>query len=206
MDRIFSPIDIPETAHLKPLRLAVMASGNGSNFEAIAAAMVAGKINVEIAVLIHNKQEIYAIDRAAKYGIKTVYRSLKNYSSRQELDRAIVEVCQEENIDAIVMAGWMLIVTPVLIDAYRDRILNIHPSLLPSFPGIKAIDRALAASVKITGCSVHLVTEEVDSGPILMQAAVPILPTDTIDTLRDRIQACEHIIYPQAISIFQSRL
>ena len=124
----------------------------------------------------------------------------RDYKRRNDLDTAIVNVFRQYKVEWVVMAGWMRIVTPVLIDAFPDRIINIHPSLLPSFKGAHAVEQALEAGVKITGCTVHLVRQEVDSGPILIQAAVPVLPDDTPQTLHARIQVQEHRILPQAIA------
>jgi phosphoribosylglycinamide formyltransferase 1 len=189
-----------------PLILGVMASGSGSNFEAVARSIEDGLLNAKIAVLIHNKPGIKAIDRAQQYGIPTVFLDRRNYAMREELDREIVATLQAHQVECVVMAGWMLVVTQVLIDAFPDRIINIHPSLLPSFRGIHAIEQALAAQVKITGCTVHLVSLEVDAGPILVQAAVPVLPDDTAETLHARVQIQEHLILPQGIEILASKL
>jgi phosphoribosylglycinamide formyltransferase 1 len=196
---LVSPIPTSAIANRAPLILGVMASGSGSNFEAVARSIENGQLNAKIAVLIHNKPEITAIERAQQYGIPTVFLDRRNYPTREELDRAIVATLQAHQVECVVMAGWMLVVTQVLIDAFPDRIINIHPSLLPSFRGIHAIEQALAARVKITGCTVHLVSLEVDAGPILVQAAVPVLPDDTAETLHARVQVQEHIILPQAI-------
>jgi phosphoribosylglycinamide formyltransferase-1 len=183
-----------------------MASGSGSNFEAVAAAIEGGNLNARIAVLIHNKPNIKAIDRAQNRGIPTVFLDRREYANREELDGAIVKTLQAHQVECVVMAGWMLVITQVLLDAYPDRVINIHPSLLPSFRGIRAIEQALAAGVKITGCTVHLVSLEVDAGPILVQAAVPVLPDDTADTLHARIQIQEHQILPQAIEILSQQI
>jgi len=120
---------------------------------------------------------------------------------REELDRALVKTFQEYGVKWVIMAGWMRIVTPVLLDAFPDRVINIHPSLLPSFKGVRAVEQALAAGVKVTGCTVHIARAEVDSGPILMQAVVPILPDDTEASLHERIQVQEHRIFPVAIAL-----
>jgi phosphoribosylglycinamide formyltransferase 1 len=189
-----------------PLILGVMASGSGSNFEAVACSIEQGQLNAKIAVLIHNKPDIKAIDRAQQRGIPTVFLDRRNYPNREDLDREIVATLQAHQVECVVMAGWMLVVTQVLIDAFPDRTINIHPSLLPSFRGIHAIEQALAAQVKITGCTVHLVSLEVDAGPILVQAAVPVLSDDTAETLHARVQIQEHLILPQAIGILASRL
>jgi phosphoribosylglycinamide formyltransferase 1 len=194
-----APITTPNTH--PPLILGMMASGSGSNFEAVAHAIESGNLNAKIAVLIHNKPEIKAIERAQARGIPTVFLDHRAHPTREELDRAIVTTFQAHQVECVIMAGWMRVITQVLIDAFPHRVINIHPSLLPSFPGIHAIEQALAAGVKITGCTVHLVSLEVDSGPILVQAAVPILPDDTAATLHARIQIQEHQILPQAIAM-----
>lgn len=200
---LISPTPTPTTTmkDRPPLILGVMASGSGSNFEAVARSIESGNLNAKIAVLIHNKPGIKAIERAQQRGITTVLLDSLEYPTREELDRAIVSTFQAHQVECVVMAGWMRIVTQVLIDAFPDRLINIHPSLLPSFPGIHAIEQALATKVKITGCTVHLVSLEVDSGPILVQAAVPVFPDDTAETLHARVQIQEHQILPQAIDI-----
>jgi len=201
---LISPPPVTSDRDRPPLILGVMASGSGSNFEAVANAIERGDLNAKIAVLIHNKQNIKAIDRAQQRSIPTVFIDHRDYPTRAELDRAIVTQLQAARVECVVMAGWMRVITQVLIDAYGNRLINIHPSLLPSFPGIHAIEQALAAKVKITGCTVHLVRLEVDAGPILIQAAVPVLPDDTAETLHARIQIQEHRILPQAIDIIAS--
>ena len=183
------------------VRLGVMASGSGSNFEAIAAAIASGSLNAEIAVVIYNNPEAKVLNRSQQLGIPAVLLNHRDYESRESLDRAIVAVLRDYEATWIVMAGWMRIVTPVLIEAFPKRILNIHPSLLPSFKGGKAIEQAFASGVKITGCTVHYVVQEVDSGSILMQAAVPIVAGDQLSDLQQRIQVQEHRIYPEAIAL-----
>ena len=182
------------------LKLGIMASGSGSNFEAIAQAIEDGQLKAQIAVLIYNNPGIKAVERAERWGVPAVLLNHRDYKRRNDLDTAIVNVFRQYKVEWVVMAGWMRIVTPVLIDAFPDRIINIHPSLLPSFKGAHAVEQALEAGVKITGCTVHLVRQEVDSGPILIQAAVPVLPDDTPETLHARIQVQEHRILPQAIA------
>jgi phosphoribosylglycinamide formyltransferase 1 len=201
---LISPTPTTSTT-LPPLILGVMASGSGSNFEAVAKSIECGNLNAKIAVLIHNKSDIQAIDRAQQRGIPTVFLDHRNYPTREDLDRAIVATLQAHQVECVVMAGWMRVITQVLIDAFVDRVINIHPSLLPSFPGIRSIEQALAAKVKITGCTVHLVSLEVDCGPILVQSAVPVLPEDTAETLHARVQIQEHIILPQAIELLAHR-
>ncbi|MDP8933418.1 MAG: phosphoribosylglycinamide formyltransferase [Cyanobacteriota bacterium] len=184
-----------------PLKLGVLASGSGSNFEVIAQAIQNQQLNAQIPVLIYNNPEAKAAVRAEKYGISSILLNHRDCKSREELDTKIVKTFQEYDVEWVVMAGWMRIVTKVLFDAFPDRVINIHPSLLPSFPGIRAVEQALAAKVKITGCTVHIARLEVDSGPILMQAAVPVLPEDTAETLHARIQVQEHKIMLGAIAL-----
>ncbi len=202
---LISP-DLPNSLFVpgKPLKLGVLASGSGSNFEAIAAAIQQQQLNAQVEVLIYNNKSAKVVERAQKYNIPTVLLNHRHYKKREDLDREIVKTLKQYNIQLVVMAGWMRIVTPVLIDAFPQKIINLHPSLLPSFPGIHAIEQALNAGVKITGCTVHFVELTVDSGPIIMQAAIPILPDDTPDTLHARIQVQEHQIMVAAIAKIQS--
>ncbi|WP_347342656.1 phosphoribosylglycinamide formyltransferase [Coleofasciculus sp. FACHB-1120] len=188
-----------------PLKLGVMASGNGSNFEAVAEAIAQRQLNAEIKVLIYNNPGAKAATRAERWGVPTVLLNHRDFNSREGLDREIVGTLQQYQVEWVIMAGWMRVVTQVLVDAFPDRMINIHPSLLPSFKGIRAVEQALNAGVKITGCTVHLVDVEVDSGKILLQAAVPILPDDTLETLHARIQVQEHKILPQAIALAAAR-
>ena len=182
--------------------LAVLASGSGSNFEAIANAIASGELQAKIAVVIYNEPDALARQRAEKFGIPAILVNHRDYKSRKALDGAIINILEQYNVDLVIMAGWMRIVTQVLIDAFPERILNIHPSLLPSFKGIHAIEQAFDYGVKITGCTVHLLSLEVDSGKILKQAAVPVFPDDTLEDLQERIQVQEHIIYPEAIAAY----
>ncbi|MBV8887050.1 MAG: phosphoribosylglycinamide formyltransferase [Chroococcidiopsidaceae cyanobacterium CP_BM_RX_35] len=190
-----------------PIKLGVMASGSGSNFEAVQSAIANGQLNAQILVLIYNNPEAKVADRAARWGIPSVLLNHRDFQHREDFDRQIVQTLQQYEVELVVMAGWMRLVTSVLIDAFPNCMINIHPSLLPSFRGVKAVEQALAAGVKITGCTVHLVSVEVDSGPILLQAAVPVLPDDTSETLHARIQVQEHRILPFAIALtaFEAR-
>lgn len=184
----------------KPIKLGIMASGSGSNFEAIAQAIQDGFLNAQIQVLIYNNPGAKVAQRSQRWGIPAVLLDHRQFT-REDLDRSIIEVFQQHEVQLVVMAGWMRVVTEVLIEAFPKRILNIHPSLLPSFRGVRAVEQALNAGVKITGCTVHFVGLEVDSGQILMQAAVPVLEGDTPETLHSRIQVQEHRILPQAIAL-----
>ena len=186
--------------------LGVLASGSGSNLESIAAAIENGQLQAKIAVVIYNEPEAFANQRAEKFGIPAILVNHRDYKSRQDLDRAIINVLHQYHVNLVIMAGWMRIVTQILIDAFPERILNIHPSLLPSFKGIHAIAQAFDYGVKITGCTVHVLSLEVDSGKIIKQAAVPILATDTLEALQKRIQVQEHIIYPEAIAEYPPKI
>ncbi len=184
-----------------PVKLGILASGNGSNFEAVQSAIAQEQLNAQIQVLIYNHLEAKVAARAAHWGIPSVLWKHRDFQCREDFDRQIVQTLQQYEVEWVVMAGWMRLVTPVLIDAFPHQIINIHPSLLPSFRGVKAVEQALRAGVKITGCTVHLVCLEMDSGPILLQAAVPVLPDDTPETLHARIQVQEHRILPSAIAL-----
>ncbi|MGD1898787.1 MAG: phosphoribosylglycinamide formyltransferase [Phormidesmis sp.] len=184
-----------------PIVLGVMASGSGSNFEAIAEAISKGVLNARIAVVIYNNPQAKVAQRAQRLGIPAVLLDHRQFSSRESLDDAIAAQLMEYQVNWVIMAGWMRRVTERLLSAFPRRILNIHPSLLPSFPGIRSVEQALNAGVKITGCSVHFVELVIDSGPIIMQAAVPVAPDDTVETLQARIQVQEHRIFPAAIAL-----
>lgn len=201
MSLVSPAISLANKSSQKPIKLGIMASGSGTNFEAVAQAIADKQLNAEIKVLIYNNPQALVKSRAEKWQIPSVLINHREFRQREALDQEIVNTLQQYDVQWVVMAGWMRIVTQVLLDNFRDRIINIHPSLLPSFKGINAIEQALKAQVKITGCTVHLVDLEVDSGQIIMQAAVPILPDDTLETLHKRIQIQEHLILPQAISL-----
>ncbi|NES25664.1 MAG: phosphoribosylglycinamide formyltransferase [Symploca sp. SIO3E6] len=202
---LISPAVVPlQPSNNPPLKLGIMASGNGTNFEAIAQAIQDGRLNAQIQLLIYNNPGVKAVARAQNWDVPAVLINHRDYPQREDLDSKIAQTLQEYEVEWVVMAGWMRVVTSVLIDAFPNRIINIHPSLLPSFKGVRGVEQALEAGVKITGCTVHLVTLEVDSGTILLQAAVPILPNDTPETLHARIQVQEHRILPQAIALATS--
>lgn len=201
LEALVSPVvDLSNGANQPPLKLGIMASGSGSNFAAIAQAIQSQKLKAQIQVLIYNNPGIKAVERAEQWGIPSVLLNHRDYAQREDLDAQIAQTLKDYQVELVVMAGWMRRVTPVLIDAFPKKMINIHPSLLPSFPGIKAVEQAIAAGVKIAGCTVHFVTEEVDSGQIIIQAAVPVLPADTPETLHQRIQVQEHRIMVEAIA------
>jgi len=183
-------------------RLGVLASGRGSNLQAVMDAALAGRINAPIAVGLSDKKDSAALERARKGGISAVFLDPAESAGREEYDRRIVGVLKEHRVDLVILAGYMRIVTPGLIGPFRRRIINIHPSLLPAFPGLRAQKKALDWGVKVSGCTVHFVEETVDSGPIIIQAAVPVREDDTEETLSARILEQEHRILPQAIQFF----
>ena len=190
----------------EPLKLGVMASGSGSNFEVIAQAIAAGQLNAKLQVLIYNNPGAKVAARAERLGVPAVFLNHRDFKNRKQFDGEIVAVLQCYGVEWVVMAGWMRIVTDVLLAAFPDRVLNIHPSLLPSFRGGRAVEDALAAGVKVTGCTVHRVRLAVDTGPILIQAVVPVLPDDTVESLHARIQVQEHRILPAAIALAASEM
>ncbi len=203
---ISPPLPAPWPRFQAPLQLGVLASGRGSNLEAIAAAIQRGDLQAQIQVVVYNNPKAQVVERAECLGLPRVLLNHRLYPSREALDQDIITTLQTYGADWVIMAGWMRCVTQVLIDAFPNRVLNIHPSLLPSFPGIRAVEQALDAGVKLSGCTVHRVELQVDSGPIIMQAVVPVQPDDTPETLQARIQTQEHQIYPAAIALAAQQL
>ncbi len=190
----------------KKLRVGVLASGRGSNLQAIIDAIEAGKLDAQIVLVLSNKQDAVALERARKHGLADVFLDPKPFTgrpdSRETYDRAVLDVLRKHDVELVLLAGYMRIVTSVLVKAYENRMMNIHPSLLPSFPGLDVQKKALEHGVKLSGCTVHFVTEGVDEGPIIIQAAVPIVEGDTPETLAARILAEEHKIYPRAVQLY----
>jgi phosphoribosylglycinamide formyltransferase-1 len=188
------------------LRVAVLASGRGSNLQAIIDAMEAGTVQAKIVAVISNKKDAPALERAHRQGLSTLFVDPKPYAnrpdSREAYDLALLDVLRRHNVGLVLLAGYMKIVTTVLVEAFTNRMMNIHPSLLPSFPGLDVQKKAIEWGCKLAGCTVHFVTEGVDEGPIILQAAVPILDNDTSDTLAARILDQEHKIYPRAVQLF----
>ena len=183
-------------------RIAVLASGRGSNFEAIAKAVKSGKIPADLPVLITDNRNAKAIERAEKLGINWIFVDPTSFPDRETYDAKIVAILKHLNVDLVCLAGYRKVVTPVFIKAFPMKILNIHPALLPSFPGLKAPEKAIRYGVKVSGATVHFVDEGVDTGPIVVQAVVPVSPEDTPETLSEKILSFEHRIYPQAIKWF----
>lgn len=184
------------------LRIGVLASGRGSNFQSIIDEIESKRLNAEIALLITDNPTAYAIERAKKHGIEFLVMRPKEFSSKDIFFIKIAEELKARNVDLVVLAGFMRIVGKPLIDVFPNRIMNIHPALLPAFPGLHGQRQALEYGVKISGCTVHFVDGGVDTGPIIIQAAVPVYPDDTEETLSERILRYEHKIYPEAIRLF----
>lgn len=184
------------------MKFAVMASGNGSNLQAVIGAVQAKKIKAQLAVVISDKKEAYALVRARKANIPAVFIDPRNYADRASFDAAIVKVLQEAAVDFVVMAGFMRIVTAAFIKAYPNKILNVHPSLLPAFKGAHAIQDAFDYGVKVTGVTIHLVDEKMDNGEVIAQVPVNILPKDTLATLEKRVHQAEHQLLPGVINSF----
>jgi len=181
-------------------RLGILLSGRGSNFEAIADSVAAGRIQAEIAAVISNKPSARGLEIARERGLPALCIPSKDVP-REEYDRRVVAELKNRSVDLVCLAGFMRLLTAEFCAAFPMRILNIHPSLLPAFPGLDAQKQALDHGVKITGCTVHFVDPQLDAGPIVLQAAVPVLDSDTADSLSSRILAEEHRIYSEAISI-----
>lgn len=181
-------------------RLGVLISGRGSNLQALIHAIDRGELDAEIGVVISNRASAGGLDLARAAGIETMVLDHRQFATREDYDERLAQELHARSVTLICLAGFMRLVSPRLLDAFPDAVLNIHPSLLPSFPGVDAQQQALAHGVKVTGATVHLVTSELDAGPIVLQAAVPVEDDDTIATLSQRILVEEHRIYPAAVA------
>jgi len=189
------------------INIGVLASGRGTNLQAIIEAIEEGKIEGEIKVVISDNPDAYALKRAQQYNIDTRYINFKEFKKREDYDKEIIKTLEEKKVDLVVLAGYMRILTPYFIKTYKNRIMNIHPALLPSFPGLHAQRQAVQYGVKVSGCTVHFVDEGMDSGPIILQQAVEVKDDDSEESLAERILREEHQIFPQAIQLFsQGRL
>ena len=189
-----------------PLRVAVLASGRDSNLQAIIDAVESRVLQAEIVAVISNRKEAVALERARKHNVPDLFVDPKPFAgrpdSREAYDRALLALLEQRHVELVLLAGYMRIVTAVLVNAYSNRMMNIHPSLLPSFPGLDVQKKAIEWGCKLAGCTVHFVTEGVDEGPIILQAAVPILDSDTPEKLAARILDQEHKIFPRAVQLF----
>jgi phosphoribosylglycinamide formyltransferase 1 len=182
-------------------RIAVLISGRGSNLQSIIDASRAGQIHASVEVVISSRPDAAGLMRAREAQIEAISLNARDYPSRDAYESAIVQLLEERRIALVCLAGFMRLVGRPLLDAFPGRILNIHPSLLPSFPGLDAQRQALEHGVRVTGATVHVVTPELDGGPILLQAPVPVLDDDTVDTLSARVLVEEHRLYPEAIRL-----
>jgi phosphoribosylglycinamide formyltransferase-1 len=182
-------------------RLGILISGRGSNLQAIIDAIATRRLAAKIAVVVSNRRDVQGLQRARHAGIDAVALNPRDFRDRDDYDRALAALLIDRGVTLVCLAGFMRLVGRPLLDAFPCHILNVHPSLLPSFPGLDAQRQALEYGVRITGATVHLVTEELDGGPIILQAAVPVLEHDTVDTLAARVLVEEHRLYPEAIRL-----
>ena len=182
--------------------IAVLISGRGTNLQALIDKHIEKSLNGDIKLVISNNAEAYGLQRAQKASIKTIVINHKNSKTREEHDKKILNILKDYKIDLVVLAGYMRIITTVLIEPYRNKIINIHPSLLPAFPGIHSQKQALDYGVKITGCTTHFVHEEVDGGPIILQSSVHTSNNDTVDSLSAKILVEEHKILTKSVTLF----
>jgi phosphoribosylglycinamide formyltransferase-1 len=186
--------------------VAVLVSGRGSNLQALIDATERREIHARIVAVISNKKDAVALERARKHGLPDIFVDPKPFAGRQDsreaYDRELLAVLSKHDVELVLLAGYMKIVTGLLVDAYAHRMMNIHPSLLPSFPGLDVQKKVIEWGCKLAGCTVHFVTEGVDEGPIIIQSAVPILDNDSSETLAARILEQEHKIYPRAVQLF----
>ena len=181
------------------MRVAILASGNGSNFEALAHQFQAGLLPGELAFVFSDHHNAYVLERARRLNVRAFSFEVKEFANKAAYEKALLQLLQEQEIDLIVLAGYMRIIGKTLLSHYSNRILNIHPSLLPSFPGLHGIKDAYEYGVKVTGVTVHLVDDGVDTGPIIAQEPVMILPEDTLESLEEKIHQTEHRLYPKVL-------
>ena len=182
-------------------KLAVLVSGRGSNLQAIIDSIEKNNLVAEISLILSNVPDAYALERGKKHGIESVFLDPKRFSNRDDYEKRMIELLRSKSIDLVCLAGFMRILGKKFIEAFSGKIINIHPSLLPAFPGLNVQEKALEHGVKFSGCTVHFVNEEIDGGAIILQAVVPILDEDDAQTLSRRILEQEHIIYPEAIRL-----
>ena len=182
--------------------LGVLISGSGTNLQAIIDAIEAQELDAKIQVVLSNRADAYGLVRAKKHGIPIEVLDHKRFPSREAFDQAVVNILRDRQVELVVLAGFMRLLSPVLIHVYSNRIMNIHPALLPAFPGLHVQKKAVEHGVRFSGCTVHFVNEACDEGPIIIQAVVPVFPDDTEETLARRILEQEHRIYPRAIQLY----
>lgn len=186
----------------QPCLLAVLVSGNGSNLQSIINSIESGTLNARIACVISNNPAAFALTRAQSHAIPTVILEKDGFGNRRDYDSALVNILRENAVELVVLAGYMRILSDVMVSAFPNAIMNIHPALLPSFPGLHAQQQALDYGVRFSGCTVHFVDGGTDTGPIILQAVVPVAQNDSEETLSTKIQAEEHRLFPEAIRLF----
>jgi phosphoribosylglycinamide formyltransferase-1 len=184
------------------MKIAVLCSGNGTNLQAIIDSVKSGYIPAEIALVVSDNKDARALVRAKEAGVETLFLDTKNYKSREDYDKEIVKRLKKNDVSLVVLAGYMRLLSPYFVREYKDRVINIHPALLPSFKGSHGIKDALESGSKVTGVTVHFVTDKLDDGPIILQKPVDIKDNDNEETLLDRVHKEEHMIYPEAIKLF----
>jgi phosphoribosylglycinamide formyltransferase 1 len=182
--------------------IGVLVSGSGTNLQSIIDAIEAKELDAQIRLVLSNRADAYGLVRAKKHGIPIEVLDHKRFSSREDFDQAVVDILRAREVELVVLAGFMRLLSPVFVRAYSNRIMNIHPALLPAFPGLRVQKKAVEHGVRFSGCTVHFVNEECDEGPIIIQAVVPVFPQDTEDSLASRILEQEHRIYPRAIQLY----
>jgi phosphoribosylglycinamide formyltransferase-1 len=187
---------------MKSVNIGVLVSGSGSNLQSIIDQIEQGRLQAEIKVVISNMRDAYALERAARHHLPVQVISQLDFCEREDFDRQMTETLQAYDVELVVLAGFMRVLTPFFLRSFPRRVMNIHPALLPAFPGLHVQQQAIDYGVKFAGCTVHFVDEGVDTGPIIIQAVVPVLDDDTADTLAARILREEHQIYPRAIQLY----
>lgn len=186
----------------RQIPIGVLISGSGTNLQSIIDAIEAKTLDARIEIVLSNKVDAYGLARAQNHGIHTEVLDHKAFAGREDYDQAVIDLLRSRSVELVVLAGFMRLLSPVFVKAYSNRIMNIHPALLPAFPGLHVQKKALDHGVRFAGCTVHFVNEECDEGPIIIQAVVPVFPDDTEDALTARILTQEHQIYPRAIQLY----
>lgn len=186
----------------RPVPLGVLISGNGSNLQAIVDAIESRRLDAQVQIVISNRKDSLGLVRAERHGIPTQVLDHRSYATREDYDRALIETLRSHQTELVILAGFMRLLSPLFVRTFSNRIMNIHPALLPAFPGLHVQKKAIEHGARFSGCTVHFVNEECDEGPIIIQAVVPVLPDDSEETLASRILQQEHRIYPRAIQLY----
>lgn len=186
----------------RKVSLGVLISGSGTNLQAVIDAIEARTVDATIQVVVSNREDAFGLVRARKHHVPTEVVDHRKFLSREAYDQALIEILQARQVELVILAGFMRLLSPLFVKSFPNRIMNIHPALLPAFPGLHAQKKALEYGVRFSGCTVHFVNEECDQGPVIIQAVVPVFPDDSEETLSARILAEEHRIYPRAIQLY----